>query len=119
MTQCDKLVVADELRKRKISGPAKCLDGLITRMLQRLGYPCQFGSARSPAEPADARVYWMDLATPDEAEQLIPGFLERSARSEDFALVVDSTPEVHPLAGDPHHHLVQVPSVARARTASP
>jgi hypothetical protein len=38
---------------------------------------------------------------------------------EDLALVVDSAPAVHPLAGDPDHHLVQVPSVAPARTAPP
>ena len=36
---------------------------------------------------------------------------------EDLALVVDGTPEVHSLAGNPDHHLVQVPSVARAKTA--
>ena len=33
---------------------------------------------------------------------------------EDLALVVDGTPEVHPLAGDPHHHLVKMPAVARS-----
>jgi hypothetical protein len=37
----------------------------------------------------------------------------------DLAFVVDGTPEVHPLAGDPHDHLVQVPSIARAGTAPP
>jgi hypothetical protein len=34
---------------------------------------------------------------------------------EDLALVVDGTPEIHPLAGDPHHHLVQMPAIARPR----
>src|SRR5215472_7865469 len=29
--------------------------------------------------------------------------------------MIDGTPEIHPLAGDPHHHLVQMPSVARPR----
>src|SRR6266436_300444 len=33
---------------------------------------------------------------------------------EDLALVVDGTPQIHPLAGDPHHHLVKVPAVARS-----
>src|SRR3954453_9457689 len=28
---------------------------------------------------------------------------------EDFALVVDGAPKVHPLAADPDHHLVEVP----------
>ena len=35
---------------------------------------------------------------------------------EDLALVIDGTPEVHPLAGDPHHHLVEVPAMARPWT---
>src|SRR5436190_20193605 len=38
---------------------------------------------------------------------------------EDLALVVDGTPKVHPLAGDPNDHLVQVPSIARSGTALP
>jgi hypothetical protein len=38
---------------------------------------------------------------------------------EDLGLVVDSAPEVHPLAGDPNHHLVQMPSTDRARTTLP
>ena len=32
------------------------------------------------------------------------------------AFVIDSTPKVHPIAGDPHHHLIQMPSIARTRT---
>jgi len=35
---------------------------------------------------------------------------------EDLTFVIDSTPKVHPLAGDPHYHLVQMPSIARPRT---
>ena len=34
---------------------------------------------------------------------------------EHLAFMIDGTPEIHPLAGDPHHHLVQMPSVARPR----
>jgi hypothetical protein len=37
---------------------------------------------------------------------------------EDLAYVVDGTPEIHPLAGDPNNHLVQVPSIARAGAAA-
>jgi len=33
-----------------------------------------------------------------------------------LALVVDGAPQIHPLTGDPHHHLVQVPAIARPRT---
>jgi len=35
----------------------------------------------------------------------------------DLAFVVDGTPQVHPLAGDPNDQFVQVPSIARAGTA--
>ena len=38
---------------------------------------------------------------------------------EDLAFVVDGTPEVHPPAGDPNNHLVEVASIARARTTPP
>ena len=38
---------------------------------------------------------------------------------EDFALVVDGAPQVHPLPGDPDDHLVEVPSRARAWAALP
>ena len=37
---------------------------------------------------------------------------------EDLALVIDGTPQIHLLAGDPHHHLVEVPAIARSWTAS-
>jgi hypothetical protein len=32
---------------------------------------------------------------------------------ENLALVIDGTPEIHPLAADAHHHLVQMPAIAR------
>jgi len=34
---------------------------------------------------------------------------------EDLALVIDGAPEIHPLAGDAHHHLVEMPAIARPR----
>ena len=34
---------------------------------------------------------------------------------ENLALVIDGTPEIHPLTGDAHDHLVQMPVVARPR----
>jgi hypothetical protein len=37
---------------------------------------------------------------------------------EDLALVVDGTPETHPLASNTDHHLVQMPSIVWARTLS-
>src|SRR5260370_14687348 len=36
---------------------------------------------------------------------------------QDLAFMVDRTPEIHPLAGDPDHHLVKVPAIARPRTS--
>jgi hypothetical protein len=36
---------------------------------------------------------------------------------ENFALVIDGTPQIQPLAGDAHHHLVQMPAIARPRTS--
>ena len=34
---------------------------------------------------------------------------------EDLALVIDGAPEIRPLAGDAHHHLVEMPAIARPR----
>jgi len=36
---------------------------------------------------------------------------------EDLAFMIDGTPQIHPLTGDPHHHLVEVPAIARPRAA--
>ena len=36
---------------------------------------------------------------------------------ENLALVIDGTPQIHLPAGDPHHHLGEVPTIARPRTA--
>jgi hypothetical protein len=33
--------------------------------------------------------------------------------------VIDGAPQVHPLAGNPDHHLIEVPSIARAWAAPP
>src|SRR3954467_14501559 len=38
---------------------------------------------------------------------------------ENFALVIDGAPQVHPLAGDANHHLIEVPSTARAWAGPP
>src|SRR5580693_1503052 len=37
-------------------------------------------------------------------------------RVENFALVIDGAPQIQSLAGDAHHHLVQMPAIARPRT---
>jgi hypothetical protein len=36
---------------------------------------------------------------------------------EDLAFMVDGSPQIHPLAGGANHHLVEVPAIARPRTA--
>jgi hypothetical protein len=38
---------------------------------------------------------------------------------EDLAFVIDGAPQIHPSAGDPNYHLVEMPSVARAWAALP
>ena len=38
---------------------------------------------------------------------------------EDFAFVIDGPPEIHPLAGNPNDHLIEMPAIARPRTALP
>src|SRR5262249_8657893 len=38
---------------------------------------------------------------------------------EDLTLMIDGAPQVHPLASDSDHHLVQMPSLARAAAALP
>ena len=38
---------------------------------------------------------------------------------EDLTLVIDSAPKIHPVTGDSDHHLIQMPSIARLRTAPP
>jgi hypothetical protein len=35
---------------------------------------------------------------------------------EDLTLMIDGTPQLQPLAGDPDHHRFRMPSVARPRT---
>ena len=35
------------------------------------------------------------------------------------ALVIDGAPEIDPLSGNPDHHLVEVPAIARAWSAPP
>jgi hypothetical protein len=37
---------------------------------------------------------------------------------EDLALVIDGTPQIHPLSGDPYYHLVKVPAIAWQRPAA-
>jgi hypothetical protein len=53
------------------------------------------------------------LAHQPHGRPLIPARLDQQI--EDFALLIDGTPQVHPPAGDPHDHLVEVPPVARPR----
>ncbi len=57
------------------------------------------------------------LAHQPERCALVPPALNQHI--EDLALVVDSTPQVHVLTRDPDDHLVEVPAIARPRTAPP
>jgi hypothetical protein len=55
-----------------------------------------------------------ELAHQPECRALVAAALNQHI--ENLALVIDGAPQVHPLAGDADHHLVEVPSVARAWT---
>src|SRR5580692_160902 len=57
-----------------------------------------------------------ELAHQPECRALVAAALNQHI--ENLALVIDSAPQVHPLAGDANHHLVEVPSVARARAGA-
>ena len=48
-----------------------------------------------------------------------PVSLALNQHFEDLALVVDRPPQIHPPAGDPDDHLVEMPAIARPRTAPP
>ena len=54
------------------------------------------------------------LAHQPECRALVAAALNQHI--ENLTLVIDGAPQVHPLAGDADHHLVEVPSVARAWT---
>src|SRR5258707_13280422 len=56
-----------------------------------------------------------ELAHQPECRPLVAPALNQHV--ENLALVVDGAPQVHPLASNPDHHLVEVPSVARAWAA--
>ena len=53
-----------------------------------------------------------ELAHQPECRPLVAPALNQHV--ENLALVIDAAPQVHPFAGNPHHHLVEVPSIARA-----
>jgi hypothetical protein len=47
---------------------------------------------------------------------LVPPLLHQHI--EDFAFVIDGTPEIHPLPSNSHHHLVQMPAACGTRPGS-
>jgi hypothetical protein len=36
-----------------------------------------------------------------------------------LALIIDSTPQIQPLAGNAHHHLVQMPAIRLPKPSGP
>src|SRR5712675_9251 len=58
-----------------------------------------------------------ELAHQPECRPLVAPALNQHV--ENLALVVDRPPQVHPFAGNPDYHLVEVPSIARAWAAPP
>src|ERR1700686_1252594 len=57
------------------------------------------------------------LAHQPECRALVAAALNQHV--ENLALVINSAPQVHPLARDANDHLVEVPSIARAWAAPP
>ena len=55
------------------------------------------------------------LAHQPECRVLVAAALHQHI--ENLALVIDRAPQVHPLAGDANHHLIEVPPVARSWAA--
>jgi hypothetical protein len=83
--------------------------------MNALGLPASHDVPR-PAHRR-GRVDRHDLAGHQPIEQVTDrGKPALNQHVEDLTLMIDDTPEIHPLAGDPDHHLVQMPSVARPRT---
>src|SRR3979411_1678016 len=56
-----------------------------------------------------------ELAHQPECRPLVAPALNQHV--ENLALVIDGAPQVHPFAGYPDHHLVEVPSIAWAWAA--
>src|SRR5260370_35498259 len=54
------------------------------------------------------------LAHQPDGCALVPSALNQDL--EDLALMIDRAPQIHMLAGDANHHLVEGPAVARPRT---
>src|SRR6266545_4798048 len=48
---------------------------------------------------------------------LVPSALNQDF--EDLALMIDRTPQIHMLAGDPDDHFVEMPAITRSRTTPP
>jgi hypothetical protein len=57
------------------------------------------------------------LAHELEGCALVPSALNQDF--ENLALMIDGTPQVHMLAGDPDDHFVEMPAITRSRTAPP
>ncbi len=62
-------------------------------------------------------LFLKELAHQPECSPLVAPALNQHV--ENLALVIDGAPQVHPFASNPDHHLVEVPSIARAWAAPP
>src|SRR6516165_4530756 len=77
--------------------------------------PTRSGAGADRRAPARTRGQAGDRALQGGA--LVPPTLNQDI--EDLALVIDGAPKIHPLAGNAHDHLVQVPSAAWSRPPLP
>src|ERR1700750_89802 len=72
---------------------------------------CSRHRLRPEALPAEQLAHELDGCA------FIPSALNKDF--ENLALIIDRAPQVHMLAGDPDDHLVEMPAIARPRTAAP
>src|SRR6516225_8899805 len=56
-------------------------------MLQRFGNRRQLGAGGNSVEAADARVYRVDFATTEQAQEVVAGLLERQRALHRFAMI--------------------------------
>ena len=74
--------------------------------------PC-YGNYRRAREA----LFPEELAHQPECRPVVAAALNEHV--ENLALMIDGAPQVHAFAGDPDHHLVEVPSIARSWPTAP
>src|ERR1700687_1691169 len=92
-------------------------------LLMVAGKPRMLEGSAVGAQPVGCHPLWREALLAEQLAHELDGCaLVPSALNQDFenlALMIDRAPQVHTLAGDPDEHFIEMPSIARSRTASP